>query len=151
MKIRTILLGLLIAGTLGSCRNDKKDALTALDIATGRIQNSIDTVDSPYNLIHSIRITLVTAPDEIWVMSDDGTVVYQEDSGMVGKNVFNDDSFSKFNNFQTACKTIAGSESGEVNYSYFMTRSTNSVDKIAFWKTIKVHDKAWKVIYAQLK
>lgn|GEM_PF-2170959 len=259
MKIRIVVLALLIAGALGSCRNDKKDALTALDIASGKIQNSIDSLNgvlasaaeslakvvadpeavrarlkqvcsgslltkevafitpggnkqiiklpsameykgtglnqesrmkeamqskqpvfsglfkapdglptvgdvypvvsgstvvgaiesvfTPHDLIHNVRITLVTAPNEIWVMDQDGTVIYQQDSGTVGKNVFQDDSFSKFNNFQTACRTIAGAESGEVNYSYYATGTTNPVDKTAYWKTLKMHDKSWKIIY----
>jgi hypothetical protein len=264
MKTRIVFLALLIAGALSSCRNDKKDALTALDIAKGRIQNSIDSlnkvlvsaaeslagvaadpeavratlkqVDSgslltkklafitpggnremvgaksirddkgtnlegesmvkdamqtgqpvfsglykdrtgfqaigdihpvvsgstvlgaleseftPYDLIHSIRLTIVSAPEEIWVMDEDGTVIYKEDSGSVGKNIFTDDSFSKFNNFQTACKTIAGAESGEVNYSYYTIGSTtNPSDKTAYWKTIKMHERSWKVIYAMEK
>jgi hypothetical protein len=259
MKTRIVVLALLIAGVSVSCRNDKNDALTALDIAKGKIQNSIDTLNrvmasaaeslvgvagdpeairarlkkvcsasmltkevvfinpegtkqiieprsfreyegtslkqeslmkeatqsrqpvfsglfkapegfqavgdmhpvvkgstllgaiestfTPYDLIHNIRITLVTAPDEIWVMDQDGTVIYQQDTGKVGKNVFKDDCFSKFNNFQTACKTIAGAESGEVTYSYYTTGTTNPVDKTALWKTIKMHDKSWKIIY----
>jgi len=259
MKTRIAVLALLIAGALVSCRSDKKDALTALDIAKGKIQNSIDTLNGvlalaaesladvaadpeairarlkqvcsaslltkevafitpegnkeiiepkslrkyegtslnqetlvkeamqsrqpvfsglykapegfqavgdmhpvvkgstvlgaiesvfvPYDLIHKIRITLVTAPDEIWVMDQDGTVIYQQDSGTVGKNVFKDDYFSKFKNFQTACKTIAGAESGEVNYSYYRTGTTSPVDKTAYWRTIKMHDKSWKIIH----
>ncbi|MCX6226338.1 MAG: hypothetical protein NTV01_16590 [Bacteroidia bacterium] len=260
MKTRIVVLALLIAGALGSCRSDKKDALTALDIAKGKIQNSIDTLNrvlvsaaeslagvaadpeairarlkqvrsgslltkevafitpegneqiiepgslreyegtslnqesyvkeamqlkqpvfsglfkapegfqavgdvhpvvsgstvlgaiesafTPYDLIHGIRITLVTAPEEIWVMDQDGTVIYQQDSGTFGKNVIKDDSFSKFKNFQTACKTIAVAESGEVNYSYYATGTTNPVDKMAYWTTIKMHEKSWKIIYA---
>ena len=264
MKNRIVLLALLVAVALCSCRNDKKDALTALDIAKGRIQNSIDSLNgvlasaaeslasvagdpeairaklklidsgslltkklvfispggymenmeaksfreekgngmnqeptvkealrsgqpgfsglykatagfqaigdihpvvsgstvlgaiesefTPYDLIHSIRITIVSAPEEIWVMDQDGTVIYKEDSGSVGKNIFKDDSFSKFNNFQTACKTIAGAESGEVNYSYYTIGSTtNPSDKTAYWKTIKMHERLWKVIYAREK
>ena len=259
MKTRIVVLALLISGALGSCRTDKKDVLTALDIAKGKIQNSIDSLNrvlasaagslsgvaadpeairarlkkvcsgslltkevafitpggkkeiieprsfrefegtslnqesnlkeamqlkqpvfsglfkapegfqavadvypvvsgstvvgaiesvfAPYDLIHLIRITLVTAPNEIWVMDQDGTVIFQEDTGTIGKNVFKDDYFSKFNNFQTACKTIAGAESGEVNYSYYTIGTTNPVDKTAYWKTIKMHDKSWKIIH----
>jgi hypothetical protein len=259
MKIRIFVLALLIAGALGACRNDKKDALTALDLAKGRIQYAIDSLNgvlasaagslagmaadpdairarlkkvcsgslltkevafinpegkkqimepkslrefegtimnqepdvkeamqsgkpvfsglfnapegfqavgdmhpvvsgstvlgaiestfSAYDLIHRVRITLVTSPDEIWVMDQDGTVIYQLDPLTAGKNVFKDDSFAKFQNFQTACKTIAGAESGEVFYSYYATGTTHPTDKTAFWKTIRMHDKSWKIIY----
>jgi hypothetical protein len=259
MKTTIVVIALLISGALAGCRNDKKDALTALDMAKGRIQNSIELLNvalasaagsltgvtddpdairirlkqvcsaflltkevafinlkgakqiieprslreyegstvnqdsyvkeamkigkpvfsglfnapegfqvvgdvypvisgstvvgaissafTPFDLIHSIRITLVTAPDEIWVMDQDGTVIYQRDTVTVGKNVFKDDFFLKFKNFQTACKTIAGAESGEVNYSYYTTGTTNTVNKTAFWKTIRMHNKSWKIIH----
>jgi hypothetical protein len=259
MKTKIIVFAMVIAGALVSCRNEKKDALTALDIAKGKIQVSINSLNgalssaavslagvandpdairaklkevrsaslltnevafitpegnrqvieprtlrayegtslnedshvkvamqtkqpgfsglfkapegiqvvgdvypvvsgstvvgaiesafTPYDLIHGIRITLVSSPQEIWVMDQDGTVIYQQDSGTVGKNVFKDDSFAKFNNFQTACKTIVAAESGEVNYSYYATGTTNPVDKTAFWKTLKIHDTSWKIIY----
>jgi len=148
MKTRIIVFAMLIAGVLCSCKNDKKEALTALDIAKGKIQKSTDSVFNPYDLIHSIRITLVTAPNEIWVMDQEGNVIYQEDSGMVGKNVFKDDAFSKFDNFQTACRTIAAAESGEVTYTYVTTGGTNPSPKTALWTTMKMHDKSWKIIYA---
>ena len=45
MKTRIVVLALLISGALGSCRTDKKDVLTALDIAKGKIQNSIDSLN----------------------------------------------------------------------------------------------------------
>jgi hypothetical protein len=148
MKTRIIVLALLIVGAFCSCRNDKKEALTALDIVKGKIQKSTDSLYNPYDLIHSIRITLVTAPNEIWVMDQEGTVIYKEDSGMVGKNVFKDDAFSKFDNFLTACRTIAGAESGEVSYTYLTTGGTNPSPKKALWTTMKVNDKSWKIIYA---
>ncbi len=259
MKTKIFFLAVLTAFALASCRSDKKNALTALDLAKGRIQHSIDSLNgvvasaaeslagvaadpeairtklrqlfsgsemiremafitpdgnrevvepkslrqfegsalnpetynksaiqsgqpafsgmyrspsgfqavgdvhpvvkgstvvgaiesefAPYDLIHNIRITLVTAPAELWVMDQDGTVIYQQDSGTVGKNVFRDEAFSKFNNFQTACKTIAGSESGEVNYSYYSPGTTNPTEKTAYWKTVKMHDKVWKIIH----
>lgn len=116
-------------------------------VSGSTVVGAIESVFMPYDLIHRIRITLVTSPNEIWVMDQDGTVIYQQDSGTVGKNVFKDDTFSKFDNFQTACKTIAGTESGEVNYSYFTIGTTNPVDKTAYWRTLKMHDKSWKIIY----
>jgi hypothetical protein len=116
-------------------------------VSGSTVMGAIESAFTPYDLIHNIRITLVTAPEEMWVMDQDGTVIYQQDSGTVGKNIFKDDSFSKFQNFQTACKTIAGAESGEVNYSYYSTGNSNMVDKTAYWKTIKMHDKSWKIIY----
>jgi hypothetical protein len=42
---------------------------------------------------------------------------------------------------------MAGSESGEVIYSYYATGTTNPVEKTAFWNTIKMHDMAWKIVY----
>jgi hypothetical protein len=259
MRTRIIVMALLVAGALASCRNEKKEALTALDIAKGRIQTSIDSlngvlvtaaeslsgmaadpeairvrlkkvmaespltqevsfitaggsrqvvepkayrssegtslgVDSPeggamqqkqpafsgfcmspqgfqavrdvhpvmngstligaiessfapYEMIHRIRIKLVTAPSELWVMDQDGTVIYQQDPSTVGKNVLKDEAFSKFDNFQTACKTIAGAESGEVTYTYYSPGTTNPVEKLAYWKTVKMHDKSWKIIH----
>lgn len=148
MKTRIFLFALLIAGALVSCRNDKKDALTTLDIVKGKIQNSMDSELTPYDMIHRIRITLVTAPAELWVMDQNGTVIYQQDDKTVGKNIFKDDDyFSKFKDFQTACKSIAGAESGEVHYSYCSPGSTNTAEKTAFWTTLKVHDTSWKIIH----
>jgi len=260
MKTKSVLFVVLIGAALIACKNDKKNALTALDIATSKIQLSIDTLNSvlasaavsmtaiaedpaalraklqkirlssmltkevafitpqgnmqiieprtyrefeganrssdplmksalmakqpvlsglfksaegydavldfhpvlngtdvigaigsmftPYDLIHRIRITLVSAPDEIWVMDKEGTVLYKQDPNTIGKNVFTDGAFSKFDNFKSACQTIAGAESGEVTYSYYATGSTTMVGKTAFWKTIKMPENSWKVVYA---
>jgi hypothetical protein len=115
------------------------------------VVGAIESAFTPYEVIHRVRITQVSAPNELWVMDQDGTVIYQLDSGTVGKNVFKDDFYSKFNNFQTACKTIAGAESGEVEYFYYATTTTNPVAKMAYWKTIKMHDRSWKIIYAMEK
>lgn len=157
MKSR-IVPAIFIAMVFVSCGSDRKSALSVLEIAKGRIQHSIESQPaaagtpepelSAYELIHNIRITLVTAPNEMWVMDQQGTVLYQLNSEMVGKNVFKDDTFSKFDGFQSACKTIAGAESGEVKYSFNATGSTHPVNKTALWQTVRLPENSWKIVYA---
>lgn len=157
MKTRFIW-AILIASALVSCTNDKKSALTVLEIVKGRLQQSIESKPAPvaekpepvtaYDMIHNIRITLVTAPDEMWVMDQEGTVLYQLDSDMVGKNVFKDDAFAKFDGFQSACKTIAEADSGEVTYTFQATGASTPVAKTAFWQTLRTTESSWKIVYA---
>lgn len=137
--------------TLSKPFNSREGYLAMADIhpvmSGSTLVGALESKFTPVDMIHGIRITLVTAPEEIWVMEQDGTVLYDQDLTTVGKNVFKDECFSKFDTFRSACQAIAGAESGEVNYSYYATGSTNITEKLAYWKTIEIPDHSWKIVY----
>ncbi|MFH0760324.1 MAG: cache domain-containing protein [Bacteroidota bacterium] len=111
----------------------------------------IEALFTPSELLGEIIEPLVSAPNEIWIMGKDGTILYDVDETENGVNVFTDDDFAEFDNFVTACHTIADNESGQTTYTFYATGTQNPVTKKAWWTTITHHGNEWKIIWAEEK
>lgn len=110
---------------------------------------AIEALFTPADLIGRILKSLVKPPDEIWVMAEDGTTMFEPDLTGNGLNVFTDPYYGEFEDFRTACHTIADNESGHTTYTFYETGTTTGVSKKVWWNTIHLHDNAWKVIWSQ--
>lgn len=109
----------------------------------------IETCFDPWNFIHGIASPLVDAPNEIFVMEKSGAAIYDVDLPGTAKNVFTDPYYNGFPEFVTACQKIASEDSGETTYKFYSTGTTNLVSKKAWWKTITLHNNAWKVVWVE--
>lgn len=112
---------------------------------------AIEVLFTPSEMLGEIIEPLVNAPDEIWVMGKDGTILYEVDEAEDGVNVFTDDDFADFESFVTACQTIADNDSGKTTYTFYATGTQTPVEKIAWWKTVTHHGNEWKIIWAEEK
>ncbi|MHC1706421.1 MAG: hypothetical protein AB9842_02740 [Bacteroidales bacterium] len=109
----------------------------------------IEVLFDPWDYIDGIVSPLVDAPDEIFVMEKSGAAIYDVDLPGIAKNVFTDPYYNVFPEFVAACQKIAAEDSGETTYSFYSTGTTTLVSKRAWWKTITLHDNAWKVVWVE--
>lgn len=112
---------------------------------------AIEALFTPSELLAGIISPLVDAPDEIWVLGKDGTILYDVDEADNGVNVFTDDAFADLDSFVTACHTIADNESGQTTYTFYATGTENLVAKKAWWTTVTHHGNEWKIVWAEEK
>lgn len=111
---------------------------------------AIEGLFVPADLLSRLINPRVAAPYEIWVMEKSGTILFEPDLAGNGKNVFTDPFFSDLEEFKTACQTIADNDSGMTTYTYYVTGSlTETISKKVWWRTINLHNNAWKIIWSQ--
>jgi hypothetical protein len=83
---------------------------------------------------------------ELWIMQTDGMIIYDSDPAEIGKMLFSDPVYAKYESLLDLGKKIATKPEGEGSYVYLAPDSDEKAVKEAIWKTIKIHDREWRVV-----
>jgi hypothetical protein len=87
-------------------------------------------------------------PCRIWVMQEDGIIVYDQDPEEIGKNIFYDSMFEPFADLISFAKTVTLARNGAGSYSFYADapRDKTTVQKIALWDTVGIYGTEWRVV-----
>lgn len=87
-------------------------------------------------------------PCMIWVMQENGTIVYDADPEEIGKNIFSDPMYAPFEDLVSFAKTVALSRQGAGSYEFYADapKDKTLVQKIAAWETVGIYGTEWRVI-----
>lgn len=92
------------------------------------------------------------SPVRIWVMEEDGDVIYTEHPEFVGKNIFRDEIFKTLPGMIAFAKEAAAKRTGEGSYDFYEhydeDRKTITAHQ-AVWGTVEFYGTAWRVIVAE--
>ncbi len=85
---------------------------------------------------------------QVWLMKDDGQIIYDEDPKQIGKYLFTDEMYAKFPELHQFGQKVLKAEWGIGYYSFLGAGSEKDiVYKIAAWDSAKLPDgKVWKVV-----
>ena len=85
---------------------------------------------------------------ELWIMQTDGMIVYDLDKEEIGKMLFSDPIYQGYESLQKVGRKIAAAPEGEGSYIYLAPGHGEKVVKKVIWKTVKLHDREWRVVLA---
>jgi hypothetical protein len=85
---------------------------------------------------------------ELWIMQTDGMIVYDLDKEEIGKMLFSDPIYQTYDSLLELGKKIAAAPEGEGSYIYLAQGLEEKVIKKVIWKTVKLHDREWRVVLA---
>lgn len=111
---------------------------------------SLSIVFLPYELIHPIVESTVQGVYTIYALQRNGTLIYDA-SAEQGKNVFTDKEYQGYTELQTFIHKVVDTQSGYGKYSYYddLAPSRPLVNKEAYWMTIGIYDKEWRLVIAR--
>ena len=110
---------------------------------------SISALIRPELLIEPLLETSVTPPDyELWIMQTDGMIVFDRDSGEIGRMLFSDPMYAEYSGLLELGKTIASEPSGKGSYIFLAPGAKERVIKSAAWQTVALHGREWRVVLA---
>lgn len=118
--------------------------------------------DSQKNLIGSISVLLrpdllvksilkkSTIPNdyELWIMQPDGTLIYDQDSDEIGRNLFNDPMYAEYESLLALGKKVASTPLGSGSYIFLAPGSKEKVIKNVIWQSVRLHGREWRVALA---
>lgn len=92
-------------------------------------------------------------PYKMWVMQQNGLVVYDPDPEQIGKNIFSDDLFKPFEDLIAFSKTVSLSKSGAGSYSFYANGVKNKtlVQKVAAWDSAGLYGTEWRVVAMEIE
>jgi hypothetical protein len=97
---------------------------------------------------HLLKRTTIPKDYELWVMQTDGMIIYDQDKQEIGKMLFSDPVYAGYENLLELGKKIAATPSGEGSYIFLAPELKNKVIKNAVWRTVKLHNREWRVVLA---
>lgn len=85
--------------------------------------------------------------DKLWVMDTAGTIVYDRAATHVGLNLFTADLYKPFPEIIAAAHDMVARPSGAGTYAFVAFGNVSQpMIKDAFWTTVSMHGKEWRVI-----
>jgi branched-chain amino acid transport system substrate-binding protein len=85
---------------------------------------------------------------EVWIMQTDGMIIYDLDKEEIGKILFSDPIYKDYGSLLKLGKKIAAAPEGEGSYIFLSPGLKEKVIKDVIWKTVKLHDREWRVVLA---
>ncbi len=86
------------------------------------------------------------SPYQIWLMRDDGTIVYDEDANQIGRNLFSDEMYRDFPELLKFGDMIKKQPWGIGHYSFLGPKGKETVYKVAAWDTLRSDGTEWKLV-----
>lgn len=89
----------------------------------------------------------------VTVMQPDGFILYDNDSGQIGKNLFEDKPFTNYPSLQRLGKNISANATGNGEYTFYASpeKTGDAIQKHANWDTLSFLGKEWRIIIFQNK
>ncbi|MDD3591153.1 MAG: cache domain-containing protein [Sulfurovum sp.] len=95
-----------------------------------------------------ISKSMIPEDYELWIIQTDGMIVYDLDKEEIGKMLFSDPIYQGYESLQKVGRKIAAAPEGEGSYVYLAPGHGEKVVKKVIWKTVKLHDREWRVVLA---
>jgi hypothetical protein len=104
----------------------------------------------PYTPLETVILPLLENHEfEIWVMQKGGTMIFDEDTEVIGLNIFTDPYYDGFDNLKVAAAKIDEGDQGETSYSFYKAGTYDVITKQAFWKTWEIYGMEWKIVWVK--
>jgi outer membrane murein-binding lipoprotein Lpp len=85
-----------------------------------------------------------------WAVQPNGTVLYHPDESIVGKNIFRDVAFNPYPELVSLMGAISENETGTGElYTFAKINGDGKQWYKAWWSTVALHGKAWRLVIAQ--
>lgn len=115
------------------------------DSKNASVSVSEDGLGGGEDFSYSRMLSGIIAPVEnetgasVTVMQTDGLILYDRDSGQVGRNLFSDPFFSKYETLKNLGHVISSKKTGYGTYIFYDSQAGNekSVKKQAYWDTVE--------------
>lgn len=118
----------------------------------GELTGGISTIINPNDMIDASAAPRLNGTDySFWAMQLDGLIIYDKDSGQVGKgqaglNLFEYPLYKPFPGLLAIVHKMVAERSGHGSYSFNIANGNNTVvAKNIYWTTVGLHGKEWRL------
>jgi basic membrane protein A len=111
-----------------------------------RFEGSVSALFAPEYLVSGIIGPVVSnLPVDIFLMQNDGLILYDVDTKQIGLNVFQDPLYKPFPELIALARKIASADEGTGLYRFYRKGSEAPVEKVAYWRTVSLHGSSWRL------
>ena len=118
---------------------------------SGDWKGSLSMLIEPYQFFGDIiQKNLKNTNYEIWIVQQDGTIIYDIDKEEINENLFKEGIYSNYKELQDLGRKIVSEKEDHGLYTYLETGNDTSVSKEAYWTTLDFHGNIWKVVITRM-
>ncbi len=116
--------------------------------SAGTFVGSLSVVIQPYDLLASAIDSGVAGTEfAMWAMQVNGTLLYDPDPVLQGKNLFTDPLYTEYPTVQAFTHQVGDAESGYGTYTYHQdTTEGQLVNKEAYWTSASLYGTQWRIV-----
>lgn len=119
-------------------------------IHNGQLLGGVASLFYPQAILGNIMNPLLKNQTfELWAMEKGGKMIFNQDLGEIGRNIFTDDLYKPFPELIAAANKIASEEYGETTYSFYQTGTNDVVVKRTYWVTYSLYGTEWKLVWVK--
>jgi branched-chain amino acid transport system substrate-binding protein len=83
---------------------------------------------------------------EVWAMDVNGKILYDADTGEIGKDLFTDPAYQSYPELLSLGKIISNQTAGTGKYSFLRQGENEVVSKQAQWDTVELYGSEWRIV-----
>lgn len=95
---------------------------------------------------HMLDFDPKASPYQVWLMKDDGLIVYDEDEKQIGINLFSDRMYENFPELLKFGEKIEKEPWGIGHYAFTGPDGESTIYKVAAWDTLRSDGTEWKLV-----
>lgn len=112
-----------------------------------KFAGSISALFAPEYLLSGIIGPVASnLPVGIFLMQTDGLLIYHVDTKHIGLNTFSDPLYQPFPDLIKFLRKMVAAPEGSGSYRFYLKDSSIAVTKVAYWRTITMHGKNWRLV-----
>lgn len=113
----------------------------------GKFRGAVSMIFQPHVLLGKTIPPLIKGlPVEVWAMQRDGLIIYDADSGEIGRMLFTDALYAPFTELLHLGKRISAEPAGFGFYAFFKTGTKEKVNKETWWASVGLHGTEWRLV-----
>ena len=115
-----------------------------------QVKGAISCLFSPRTFLERIIAPAIKDQDfEIWVVEEGGTILYDQVTADIGKNLYTHPDYADFPGLIALGHKMDASLEGEDSYSYYLPGTSTVVKKHTYWVTYTLNGVSWKIGYVK--
>jgi hypothetical protein len=113
----------------------------------GEFLGGISTIIKPDNFINAVVAPKLNGTNySIFVVQDDGLIIYSSDTNQIGNNLLENSLYKPFPSLLALVRRMLDERSGYGTYDFQITANNNKVvTKEAYWTTTGLHGRDWRL------
>jgi hypothetical protein len=113
----------------------------------GKLLGSVSLLFRPEKLLGGIIVPAVKGgPMAVWVMDENGRILYDVDQPQIGLNLFKSRLYRPYASLVKLGRRIASNPEGEGFYRFRDTSTREIVRKNAFWRSAALYGTKWRLV-----
>ena len=118
----------------------------------GQLTGSVSAFFKPQAFFSPLAETILKDSKlEVWVVDDNGTVIYDQDGAEIGKNVLSDEIYKSYPECVAFTRKAISEESGKGTYEFLSKGLNQPVKKEGIWTSVSFNGASWHIVVAETK